>query len=63
MWIAGIDADRAYTPKEIKALKEERGVDSNAPPVIRKIHKSGKTDPLRGLIETTIKSKRCVVMR
>jgi hypothetical protein len=32
-----------------------------APPVIRKIHKSGKADPLRGLFEATIKGKRCVV--
>ena len=59
--IQGIDAERAYTPKEIKALKEEHGVDADAPPVIRKIHKSGKADPLRGLFETTIKGKRCVV--
>jgi type I restriction enzyme M protein len=59
--IAGIDAERAYTPKEIKVLKAERGVDASAPPVIRKIHKSGKPDPLRGLFEATIKGKRCVV--
>ena len=59
--IPGIDAERAYTPKEIKALKEEHGIDSDAPPVIRKIYKSGKADPLRGLFEATIKGKRCVV--
>ena len=59
--IPGIDAERAYTPKEIKDLKEEHGVDSDAPPVIRKIHKSGRPDPLRGLFETTIKGKPCVV--
>jgi type I restriction enzyme M protein len=59
--IPGIDAERTYTPKEIKALKEEHGVDSDAPPVIRKIHKSAKAAPLRGLFEMTIKGKQCVV--
>jgi type I restriction enzyme M protein len=32
-----------------------------APPVIRRIHKSGKADPLRGLFEATINGKRRVV--
>jgi type I restriction enzyme M protein len=32
-------------------------VDPDAPPVIRKIHKSGKPDPLRGLFETTTEGK------
>lgn len=59
--LEGIDAERAYTPKEIKALKAEHRVDASAPPVIRRIHKNGKPDPLRGLIEATIKGKRCVV--
>jgi type I restriction enzyme M protein len=59
--IKGIDAERAYTPKEIKVLKAEYGVDADAPPVIRKIHKSAKADPLRGLFEATIKGKRGVV--
>ena len=59
--IAGLDPERAYTPKEIKALKAEHGVDTDASPVIRKIYKSGKADPLRGLFEATIKGKRCVV--
>lgn len=59
--IVGIDSERAYTPKETKALKAEHGVDTSAPPVIRKIHKSGKADPLHGLFETTIRGKHCVV--
>jgi type I restriction enzyme M protein len=59
--IAGIDADRAYTSKEIKALKEARGTDETAPPVIRKIHKQAKPDPLRGLFEATVEGKQCVV--
>jgi type I restriction enzyme M protein len=48
-------------PKEIKALKVEKGVDPNAPPVIRRIHKDASPEPLRGLFETTIKGKRCLV--
>lgn len=59
--IAGIDSERAYAPKEIKALKEEHGVDASAPSVIRKIHKSGKADPLRGLFEATVSGRSCVV--
>src|SRR5262249_12039210 len=59
--IPGIDADRAYTPKEIKALKEERGKSEIAPAVIRRVHKQGEPDPLHGLYEATISGKRCVV--
>ena len=59
--LAGIDAERAYMPKEIKALRSEHAVDESAPPVIRKIHKNAKPDPLHGLFEATIKGKHCVV--
>jgi type I restriction enzyme M protein len=61
--LKGIDPERVYTPKEIRELKGENGVDGDAHPVIKKIHKSGKTkpDPLRGLFEVTIGGKRCVV--
>ena len=53
--LRGIDPERAYTPKEIKTLKEEGEWDAAAPPVIRKIHKRGtKPDPIRGLWVTTI---------
>ena len=48
--LKGIDPNRAYTPKEIKALKETAERAEDAPPVIKKIHKRGTaTDPLRGL--------------
>ncbi len=60
--LKGIDPNRAYTPKEIKALKEtaERGDD--APPVIKKIHKKGtEADPLRGLFVATVDGKAVVV--
>ncbi|MGO7728122.1 N-6 DNA methylase [Rhizobium johnstonii] len=59
----GIDASRAYAPKEIKALKDERRIAEDGAPVIRRIHKPGKVevDPLRGLFALTIDGKRCVV--
>ena len=48
--LKGVDANRAYSPKEIKALKETAERDETAPPVIRKIHEKGvEADPLRGL--------------
>jgi len=61
--LRGIDPERAYTPKEIKAMKAEGLLDEAAPPVIKKIHRPGKAepDPLHGLFEATIGGKRCVV--
>jgi type I restriction enzyme M protein len=57
-----IDPNRAYTPKEIKGLRESSLRDENAPPVIKKIHKKGtKPDPLRGLFEAKLNGKLCVV--
>jgi len=59
----GVDATRAYAPKEIKTLKEEGRIAEDGTPVIRRIHKPGKVeaDPLRGLFPLTIEGKRCVV--
>src|SRR5690606_16585490 len=60
--LKGVDPERAYTPKEIKALKETAERSEDAPPVIRKIHKkSTSADPLRGLFPTTIGGKPAVV--
>ncbi len=60
--VKGIDPERAYTPKEIKALKETADRADDASPVIRKIHKKGTAaDPLRGLFEATIGGKPAVV--
>jgi len=60
--ITGIDPDRAYRAKEIKALKESGERSDDAPPIIKKIHKQGTPpDPLRGFFEITRKSKRAVV--
>ena len=61
--LKGVDPERAYTPKEIKELKAEGTVDKDAPKVIKKIYKPGKTkpDPLHGRFETTIGGKQSVV--
>ena len=70
--LKGSDPERAYTPKEIKALREtaerlpaeasaQAGAD-DAPPVMKKIHKPGTApDPLRGLFEVFIAGKPRVV--
>jgi type I restriction enzyme M protein len=60
--LKGIDPDRAYSPKESKALKETAERAEDAPPVINKIHKKGPTpDPMRGLFGVAIKGKPAVV--
>ena len=60
--LEGIDPERAYTAKEIKALKGERKRSETAPPVIKKVHKSvAEPDPLRGLFPATINGKPVVV--
>lgn len=61
--LTGIDPDRAYSPKEIKALKEEGRVSSDGHPVIKRIHKTGKVDPnpAHGLFPATIDGKQVVV--
>ena len=60
--LKGIESERAYSPKEIKALKENAERADDAPPVIRKIHKKGTVaDPLRGLFEISIHGKPAVV--
>ncbi len=60
--LKGIDPERAYTPKEIKALKETAERADDAPPMIRKVHKKGTAaHPLRGLFEATIAGKPAVV--
>jgi type I restriction enzyme M protein len=50
-----IDPNRAYAPKEIKALRETAEVDESGSPVIRRVHKVGTVpDPLHGLFEAAI---------
>jgi len=60
--LEGIDPERAYSAKEIKALKDAAERADDAPPLIRKIHKKGTAaDPLRGLFAATIAGKPAVV--
>jgi type I restriction enzyme M protein len=60
--LAGIDPERVYASKEIKALKDSTERQDDAPPVIRKIHKKGTApDPLRGLFAATVDGKPAVV--
>jgi len=60
--LAGIDPERTYAPKEIKALKETSARAEDGSPVIRKIHKkSTAPDPLRGLFAATLDGKPAVV--
>jgi len=60
--LKGIDPERAYSPKEVKTLRETAERSEDAPPLIRKLHKRGTTaDPLRGLFSITIEGKPAVV--
>ncbi|HIK24043.1 MAG TPA: SAM-dependent DNA methyltransferase [Thermosynechococcus sp. M3746_W2019_013] len=60
--LKGIDPERVYSPKEIKALRDKAERAEDAPPVIKKIHKPGTApDPLRGLFEVVIGGKPRVV--
>jgi type I restriction enzyme M protein len=67
--IKGINPERAYSPKEIKALREntkdlpETSTKAgDVPPVIIKIHRKGvDPDPIRGLFPATIGGKPVVV--
>ena len=57
-----IDPERAYTTKEIKALKEASERSETAPPVIRRVHRrSVSADPLRGVFPAIIAGKPTVV--
>ena len=58
----GIDPARAYSAKEIKALKESTDRSPTAAPVIKKVHKRGvEADPLRGLFQVTLAGQPTVV--
>lgn len=60
--LSGVDPERTYTAKEIKALKASADRAEDAPPVIKKIHKKATAaDPLRGLFPATIAGKPAVV--
>ena len=60
--LQGIDPERAYKAAEIRKLKDSQERADDAPPVVKKVHKKGtEPDPLRGLVEATIRGKQRVV--
>ena len=60
--IEGIDPERLYSPKEIRALKDDGIRSETAPPVIKKVHECDvEADPIRGLFEGTIDGRTAVV--
>lgn len=61
--VRGAKPGRAYSPKEIKALREHGKRDENAPAVIKRIHAKSKVaaNPLHGLFAATIRGRACVV--
>ena len=61
--LRGGDPERVYTPSELKALRASSAVSPDAPPILKKIHKSGKVDAdaLRGLFTVKLGGKACVV--
>jgi type I restriction enzyme M protein len=60
--LKGAEPTRAYSPAEIKKLKERCEREENAPPLIRKIHKPGTApDPIRGRFEVVINGKARVI--
>ena len=57
-----IDGERSYTAKEIRELKEKCERSEDAPPVIKRVHKSGiDPNPLHGLFQATVKGRPAVV--
>jgi type I restriction enzyme M protein len=60
--LTGVDPNRIYNSKEIKALRASGECKDDAPAVIQKVHKRGTAaDPLRGLFHATIEGKQAVV--
>ncbi|MCP5515619.1 MAG: SAM-dependent DNA methyltransferase [Spirochaetales bacterium] len=59
--VKDIDPDTVYSAKEIKAFINAGKTDENGIKVIKKIHKSGKADPLRGLFEHMLSGRKCIV--
>ena len=60
--LEGVEPERRYTAREIRALKAIRERSDTAPPVIRKVHKRGvEADPLHGLFAVTLAREPVVV--
>jgi type I restriction enzyme M protein len=59
--LRGVDPERIYTAKEIKALKETNERDDDASPIIRKVHKGATPSPLRGRFKGEAGGKTVIV--
>ena len=60
--LKGVDPERAYIAREIKALKDEAERSDTASPAIKRLHKAGtEPDPPRGLSWATIGGKSAIV--
>lgn len=60
--VAGVDANRVYTAKEIRQLKEEGTRDETGPPVIKKVLPYAATpDPLHGRYNAIVDGRSRVV--
>ncbi|OHU01542.1 MULTISPECIES: type I restriction-modification system subunit M [Mycobacterium] len=60
--IRGVDPNKVYTAKEIKALKEDGIRDESASPIIKKaLPHAAKPDPLHGRYESVIDGRTRVV--
>jgi type I restriction enzyme M protein len=60
--LKGIESNRGYSAKEIKALRDTAERDETGPPLIKRIHRRGtEPDPLRGFFEAVVDGERCVV--
>ena len=60
--LEGVDPERRYTAKEVRALKDTCERSNTAPPVIKKVRKrSVEADPQRGLFAATINRQPVVV--
>ena len=60
--VKGIEPGRAYSPKEIKAFKEQGLVSEDGDPVIRKVHRRTTVpDPLHGRFAVDVDDEQLVV--
>ncbi len=60
--LAGVQAGRVYTAAEVRRLKETAERDESAPPIIKKVHRSGTpADPLLGRFEAQVDGRTRVV--
>ena len=59
--LAGVRRNRLCRLNEIRELREQCETDSDAPPVLRKVHREVFPDPLHGLFEAVIEGQKCVV--